>query len=323
MSEIITVAGYGLAILLGLFWLTTRRKYLDSLALYKDAATKYELHRDRLTKSEKQLKSAEKLQSGHAAQLKALEQDLHRARQSSDEATKKWEALQTEKQSTLPKLERQIDHLTEQNQSLTGQLAEAVREKKQALTELATLEKKGSEQAHVQVKALQEKLQEAQRELGKLGKQTQSLKKSNEHLRSVLKKVDPDQIRRFKAKSQSLEQLYKSMKNLREMAEERNQNWEKAIRVMAAHITQADTAAIDQQQPIGPLLGEALERIGSSLVIDEHSPSASSDAASSDEKQSDSNNDVTDAIHSSADDADAQRQPRPSQELSSEQPGEA
>ena len=270
MTELVTIAGYGIAVLLGILWLTARKKSLDNLALYKDAATKFELGRERLEKNEKQLQSLEKHQSGQQAQLKALEKDLQQAQQKAAALSQKQQGEQEKTEENLRKLERQNDNLSEQNRAITEQLAEAVRDKKQALDELAKLAKQGGEQSNAQIKALQEKLGESQAQLAKMGKQLQSLKKSNEHLRSVLKKVDPDQIRKYKAKASSLEQLYQSMKNLREMAEERNQNWEKAIRVMAAHITQKDIG-IDGQAPIGPLLGEALEKIGSSLVIDEHS----------------------------------------------------
>jgi hypothetical protein len=70
------------------------------------------------------------------------------------------------------------------------------------------------------------------------------------------------------------ETLFHSMKGLRDMSDERSQNWEIALRKMATWILESSSLAKPNDpilsQSIGPIVGEALERIGGSLL--EYSP---------------------------------------------------
>jgi hypothetical protein len=60
------------------------------------------------------------------------------------------------------------------------------------------------------------------------------------------------------------------MKSLRDMAEERNRNWETALKTLATWILSSSNVARPHDpillKPIGPLVGEALQRIGGSLL---------------------------------------------------------
>ena len=93
------------------------------------------------------------------------------------------------------------------------------------------------------------------------------MKHQVEKAREVLSKVKPGELKRFKVKSTRMEQLYTSMKGLREMAEERNHNWETALRLMSSHITGKTLA---EGESTAPLVGEALEKLGVVLMTDEH-----------------------------------------------------
>ena len=86
-------------------------------------------------------------------------------------------------------------------------------------------------------------------------------------IRSILHKVKPGDLKKYKQKATSLDQLYNSMKGLREMADARSKNWQTALSALSSHITgkKADTYA-----SFGELVGEALEKIGAVLVKDEH-----------------------------------------------------
>ena len=66
------------------------------------------------------------------------------------------------------------------------------------------------------------------------------------------------------------EQLFHSMKSLRDMSDERNRNWESALQTLATWILSSSPVAKPNDpilsQPVGPLVGEALQRIGGSLL---------------------------------------------------------
>ena len=95
--------------------------------------------------------------------------------------------------------------------------------------------------------------------------QAHELKQLN--ARPTIKLGTVDSLRR---RSTHNETLFHSMKGLRDMSDERSQNWEVGLKNMATWILTSSHIAIPNDpilsQSIGPLVGEALARIGSSLL---------------------------------------------------------
>ena len=85
--------------------------------------------------------------------------------------------------------------------------------------------------------------------------------------RPTIKSHTVDGLRR---RSTQNETLFHSMRGLRDMSDERSQNWEIALKKMATWILTSSPVAIPNDPilslSIGPVVGEALARIGSSLV---------------------------------------------------------
>ena len=100
--------------------------------------------------------------------------------------------------------------------------------------------------------------------------------------------VNPDKIASVKRRAAHYERLYVSMKSYREMSEDRLQNWENALRKLSVwviannenkvEIIKSDDSAIDlilngaadPMGPLGPIVGLALEKIGTGF-LNEHS----------------------------------------------------
>jgi hypothetical protein len=82
--------------------------------------------------------------------------------------------------------------------------------------------------------------------------------------------VDPAELDTLRRRAAQNEHLYHSMRSLRDMAEERNRNWESALRKLATWILTSSPAAVPNDpilsKPVGPLVGEALSRIGQSIL---------------------------------------------------------
>ena len=104
-----------------------------------------------------------------------------------------------------------------------------------------------------------------QKLLKQLGEQTQELKQLK--ARPTINLHTVDTLRR---RSTHNETLFTSMRGLREMSDERSQNWEIALKKMATWILTSSSVAQPNDpilaQSIGPIVGEALARIGSSLL---------------------------------------------------------
>jgi hypothetical protein len=118
---------------------------------------------------------------------------------------------------------------------------------------------------------LKEELRGLRRQLGDKEKELKELAAKAGKLEETMGKYSPEEIRKLKVKAHRMEVLYNSMKGLREMAEERNQNWEVALRELSVHVlNNPGVRESKSSMPIGELVGAALELAGSSLVYDEH-----------------------------------------------------
>ena len=85
---------------------------------------------------------------------------------------------------------------------------------------------------------------------------------------SVTKEVKEDLNRIYQSKLDNLKLIAKTLKGQKEMLEERNQNWEVALRYLSEYIlgTRIKNCAT---MSIGALVGEALETLNKSLIMNE------------------------------------------------------
>lgn len=176
------------------------------------------------------------------------------------------EALEHEKELEKVKnehrsLSRRGAHLEEENAALKEQLreidADFKKQKDELTVSLNETFKKREEQTR---SSLESKIKSSH------GKEIELLEKKVRNLTAILKKVDPDDYHKSKRKAKQMEQLYQSLKGLKELADERNKNWETALVKLSNHILGKPVDS--ETNSIGDVVGSALEKIGSTLVID-------------------------------------------------------
>ena len=256
-----------------IYALLTRKQVMNSRALVKEASLRLEKSQKKAQKLENQLNQAQNSSQQLRNSLQTAEKKLSETQKklfTKDDAVEK---VKSDFDAKLVIEARKRDHLEEQNKALTTQLAEAVKEKKEAQSEAKQLGNKAVSKDDF--KAAQANVEDAQKQITQLRKQNKSLKNEVSKAREVLSKVKPGELKRLKVKASRMEQLYTSMKGLREMAEERNENWESALKLMATHIT---GKTLGDNTAVAPLVGSALEKIGAVLVKDEHTLDDSEDA---------------------------------------------
>lgn len=82
--------------------------------------------------------------------------------------------------------------------------------------------------------------------------------------------INPREFDTLKRRANHYERLYSGMKGLRDMVDERNKNWEDALVKMARWILTSSPVAKPHDPilnaGIGPIVGEALERIGAKIL---------------------------------------------------------
>jgi chromosome segregation ATPase len=212
------------------------------------------------------LQALEEASREQAARLRSLAHENQNLKQGKDSQIQNWDRK-------IADVTAQRDHamaMAEKiNADLSQQLAQQaqdlsrLQERYQSLAESSQSSLRDVESTSVQqMGQLKAELVSARRELHKTTKELQQYKG---YLGSNPK--DYDTLRRRLGHAQT---LYHSMKSLRELADERNQNWESALRQLAQWIVENHKDSSVQHREvaaksIGPLVGQALELIGSEI----------------------------------------------------------
>ena len=184
------------------------------------------------------------------------------------------EQKQADSDRRLRNAELQRDHILAQFEQISLKYEDSIRTIEELKIQLATIAQerdkwkdqfKNHDPRHVD--RLRNELTETRR---KLSDQEQILSKLQ-----ARPSVDPRELETTRRRAANNELLFSSMKGLRDMVDERNRNWEDALLKLSTWIlTQSSVARANEpvlrDGHIGPVVGEALKRIGVSLVNATH-----------------------------------------------------
>jgi chromosome segregation ATPase len=246
----------------------------DLQGILAEGAKKFEQQHEELTMVRKRLAAAADAQA-------SLESDLRQMKQTHEVEGARNAKIVGELLNTQATMERKLANAEAQRDHILGKYEALNDEREHFLSE-----RSDSEQL---VRTLEAECNRLQNELGAAARKSEAIAATElQSLRGRIRQLeqelanknaagtaDPKELDAMRRRANQNEQLYLSMKSLREMAEERNKNWETALKKLAtwiltsSHLAQAKDPAL--LQSIGPLVGEALERIGGKLVDGEDS----------------------------------------------------
>ncbi len=258
----------GLAVTGGLavyYW----RRATGLYSLLVEGANRFEELRHRSTQLEQLLAKDEEKFKTHRDSTGRLTQAMEDARDKAVELTRRLELKEHEARLVEGKLELQKGHLEKQLTKTLDMLRIAEEQRLEATTgtreRIATLE----QELILKDKDWQVKLRDLERDKAAIERKA--------------KDADPIELKKLKRKIAQYDRLYASMKGLREMSEERNRNWEVALRKLSAWVLESrgksyGNSDLSPQAPIGPLVAKAMQSIGAQL-LDENEPDTASGAS--------------------------------------------
>lgn len=171
---------------------------------------------------------------------------------------------------------RELEHSRSQNEALTKQLIELDQEKKQLRLEAARQLREEQACNRKDLEALQAQVHELRQQRRADAQKLKAQDRQIAQLGEKLSVADPLVLKKAKSRVSEYQHLYQLMRGQKELAEERNSNWELALRRLAAWTLE------QQRQPqigdnIGALVAQALEATRQGpLVADEYSQARSS-----------------------------------------------
>lgn len=269
MMEQYGILGIAIAVVIAPYAFLLRRRLLETKALLSDASLKYKTNIEQLKDVKAKNSKAEKSLQELNAQVSKFEKQKQRKEELIQELRSQIDEI---KEIHHAEQKRQKDHADEEKRALISQLEDATLARKEALEKLDEWErnKKSREKDKVQKEQNLKKDEELKSLQESAKKLRGELKKQNEMIEKMRKALQIN--RQLKVRHTKLETLYKSMKGLKELTDERNQNWEKALRLLsqAVLVGKADVVDSINSQPLTAMVTRALDEIGAKLVIDEH-----------------------------------------------------
>ncbi len=215
------------------------RRATSLYSLLVEGANRFEELRHRNAQLEGIGAKAEEKFKQHREAAQRLTDAVEEARAKAAELTRKLEAKEHETRLVSEKLELQKGHLEKQ----LAKAQEMLRVSEEQRGDLFLKEKEW------QAKVIE-------------------LEKGKADFEAKAKTLDPAELRKLKRKIAQYDRLYSSMKGLREMSEERNRNWEVALRKLSLWILaeEGETRPDLAQLPIGPLVAKSMQAIGAQLI---------------------------------------------------------
>jgi chromosome segregation ATPase len=288
-SQLLAAFGMSFAVVsLGMalyFW----QKRGELYALLMEGSSRFEELRQRAqTASEAQTAAEERLKATREASTR-LERAVDEAREKSTELTRRLEAKEQEARLVAERLETQkavlerhlertmeVQRRTEEREAAgSNAVAEAQREFAQKAAAVKA-------EAERRVQPLRQKIEELERALA-----IADARASKAVVVKPAAHVDPaalanaaaaaasademkDELKRLRRRIAQADRLFGQMRGLKEMVEERSQNWEIALRKLSTWIiSERGVAGARPPEAIGPLVGQALAAIGAQLIDDD------------------------------------------------------
>ncbi|MGE0173679.1 MAG: hypothetical protein AB7T49_12860 [Oligoflexales bacterium] len=207
-----------------------------------------------LSRSQKLDAMIEENRSRHAKRIRELEA-----------STEEQKRQQHVKERTSANLDEQVKSLTEQ---LRTSEAERIKLRENLGREFGSKH----DQVAKEAATLRTELKTAKEQNDGFQRENMRLKKMIERQERVLQEVNIDMVNKVRKRAHNLEQLYMSMKGLRELAEERSQNWEVGLRALSSYVLSKYNDNVDNYASLGEAVANSLEKIGAAMVIDEFTP---------------------------------------------------
>ena len=235
--------------------------------LLQEAANRFEEGRKLNQKLQSDVqKQEEKIQEARELH-KALRKSVDDLKGKNQQYLKELKKHEQTSQHSNDNSDRKISHLEEQVTNMTAQLRESDQERGQAVRQLKDLQ---SEFDTAVTRATSEKdkdLQRAVNEAKELKKQLKQAQEGQKQAAAASVAELESQIKKLKRRLHQRDHLISSMRGLKEMAEERNHNWEVALRLLSTKVLEKTPSQKDTKNlPIGELVSLALTSFNQELM---------------------------------------------------------
>ena len=178
------------------------------------------------------------------------------------------EGILHDKNSEIQQYEMKLDHFKAQTDAMVGQLTEIEQHKKSEILKLNTLISESEKESAAKLDSVKMKLSDAHSESRDLERRLKVSENNLKSARNKLKVSDPKLVEAAKSKVNHYRHLYNIMKSQKELLEERNANWELALKLLSTWVLKQTSNNTKIPSSLGELVAAALETSKSGPLID-------------------------------------------------------
>ena len=263
------LAGYALAVLgFGLFFMNKNKAAGHVLDL-KKLSDELEKSRKTETSSQKQVQTLRKEAGDQSQKIRSLEKEQDKLKERFEKQKSQEDQNLAELKAALEKAESKLEHERRQIEALTLQLQEVDAEKRELRIKSEESDSILKEKEKKLAAEFKDQLSSAKKKIRELEKDLKAKDQKIEKTKEKLQTADPVALKKARLRLSQYAHLYRLMRGQKEMAEERNSNWELALKLLSGWILKGKGKKVNQEDGIGQLVGEALEATKSGHLVDD------------------------------------------------------
>ncbi len=169
------------------------------------------------------------------------------------------------------RLDNDLEHYKSQASVLLEQLKEIDDEKAKISEELKKMESKFQSQERELLKKSKKDIESIESKNRQFGDERKRFEQTIAKLQSRVNEIDFDEVKKVRKKILQYQHFYNTIKTQREMLEERNKNWEVALKLLSQWILKNQLSSSHHHIPdnLGELVSSALEATKQGYLIDD------------------------------------------------------
>ena len=294
MNEpLLLMGGYIIAAVFGVLYFMSRTSMKGSQDETRSALDQLEELKTKNKSLSQDVTRFKKDSEDRDSKLKQAEKDLIKLKERQEKQIAEFETVIEAQKQSAGKAESKTEHFKSQIEALTLQIQEVDSEKREIRIQLEDLTNSFNEKINARVSDLKKLVKQSDKKVRDLEQELKKKDSKFEKAQEKLKTADPVILKKAKVKLSHYAHLYKLMRGQKEMAEERNQNWELALRLMSSWILEHIGQSVQKDDNLGTLVASALEATRLGPLVDDNNGLGFPEDKAHPEKEHDQTDEIT------------------------------
>jgi chromosome segregation ATPase len=262
MEAWIALGGYLMTSCVSVVAFLLWRRSADMQALVDESYRRYEIIQKQMENAASEWNHLKKKSVLAQEKVAQLDKELVKKEKQHIELSQELERERNSSKDKIHQLELRNEHYKQEMAVVLKQIKEAEHKTRIAEQELILMQAKADAEKESAKQPLKEQIELTKKQLDLMAEELRCERRKVDQFKELTAGVEPKQFVSMRRKLKDYDYLYRSMRGLKEMTEERNLNFEAALRKLSGYVLRIPEKDKIEKEAIGKLVGDALEVIG-------------------------------------------------------------